>query len=93
MTGGGGGGSGGSDGFCLRGGAGLGPIATTRGPLASEKVLPCREAETSRPVVLLICSDRSPAVAVSVSPDSVAVGLCAAARLLHLVQSAAQDRQ
>ena len=60
---------------CLRAaGEGLGPIATTRGPLPSEKDLPCREAETSRPVVLLICKDKSPAVAVSVSPDSAAVG-------------------
>ncbi len=60
---------------CLRAGGGsLGVIATTRGPLTREKDLPCREAETSRPVVLLICTDRSPAVAVSVSPDSVAVG-------------------
>src|ERR1035437_8716171 len=70
----GGGGDGGGGGSCLRAGARLGPIAITRGPLIKEKDLPCREAETSRPVVLLICNDRSPAVAVSVSPDSATVG-------------------
>src|ERR1035437_9165094 len=64
----------GRGGSCLRAGASLGPIAITRGPLIKEKDLPCREAETSRPVVLLICNDRSPAVAVSVSPDSATVG-------------------
>src|ERR1017187_4710363 len=67
---------GGAGGLCglLDGGGSLGPIATTRGPLTREKDLPCRVAETSRPVVWLICSDRSPAVAVIVSPDSTAAG-------------------
>src|ERR1035441_8490786 len=71
-----GGGGGGAGGFCglLGGGGRPGPKATPRGPLTREKDLPCREAETSRPVVWLICSDRSPAVAVIVSPDSVAAG-------------------
>src|ERR1039457_5125304 len=72
---GGGGDGGGGAPSCLRtGGGSLEVIAITRGPFTKEKDLPCREAETSRPVVLLICSARSPAVAVSVFPDSVAAG-------------------
>src|ERR1700722_16206814 len=72
--GGGGDGGGGVPGCLRTGGGSRGVIATTRGPLTSEKDLRCREAEISRPVALLIRSDRSPAVAVSVSPDSVAAG-------------------
>src|SRR5580658_4580637 len=68
-------GGGGGGPCCLRGvGGSLGVIATTRGPLTSEKDWPRRETATNKPVVLLICSDRSPTVAVRLSADSVAAG-------------------
>src|SRR5664280_1087385 len=49
-------------------------IDMKRGPLTKEYDSPCREAETRRPVVLLICSDRAPAVAVRNWTSSVTAG-------------------
>src|ERR1035441_8432161 len=85
---------GGAGGFCglLGGGESLGPIASTRGPVTREKELPGREAETSRPVVWLICSDRSPAVAVSVSPDTVAAGFARPADFSTCSRSTCSNR-
>src|ERR1700749_2933919 len=77
-VGGGGAGGAGAPGCLRAAGGSLGVIATTRGPLMSEKGLPCRATETSMPVVLLICNDKLPTAAVSRSADSAAAGFALA---------------